>query len=266
MMLLVQKDTRGDVSAGSDQALLQRAGEGDDLCVHICSQGYDETIMFGNYVIRAGRVSGLSLPHLNHGDLSEPERLTREPPCTVEYIYDSACHNVIAKDMLDGAGAHLTCFAHNPAYRSYTWFTTRRYVEASFSDLSALIAAGDQFKLMLGFAGDLRMVLKPDIIYFPDRDRQYLIKSSAMLLPADFASDPERYAHSGRPFVENQAFCRAYVNIDSKGRLTIVHKLRYATHIGQDKPVREGVLSRAHEGPTLVTQVHCEQGILVPQA
>ena len=264
MQPLVEKNTAGRILSGSEAQLLDRAGAGDDLVVYIHSQGYNETIMFANYAIHAGRVSGLSLPHLNHGDLAEPERLAREPISTVEYIYDSMSNNLLGKDMLDGAGTQLTRYTHNAAYRRYAWYSTRAYTEATISDLDDLIGIGDQFKLRLQFE-DIALVIRPDIIFFPDDSRDYLVKSSAMLLPADFSADPLSYAGTGRPFIENSAFSLAYINVDSDNLATIVHKLRYAA-AGQPDPYGTvGELTREQEGPTLVTRVQCEQAILVPE-
>jgi len=265
MNLLLEKDTAGRVIVGSDGQLLDRAGAGDDLVVHIHSQGYNETIMFANYAVSAGRVNGLSLPHLNHGDLAEPARLQREPISSVEYIYDSMCTNLIAKDMLDGAGTQLTRYAHNAAYRRYAWHATRKYTEAGITDLDDLIRLGDQFKLRLQF-GEVQLVIRPDIIFFPDRDRDYLVKSSAMLLPADFASDPVGYARTGRPFIDNHTFSRAYVNVDSDNLVTIVHTLRYAAAGRPTESGLTGALSHEEEGKPLVTRVYCKQTILIPEA
>ena len=101
MQLLLKRDNDGKIVKGANQQLHERAYLGDDLCLFIESVGYDETIMFGNYVLRAEGVSALSLPHLAHGDLPDPTVLDREPVATAQYIYDSQTNNVLVKDFLD---------------------------------------------------------------------------------------------------------------------------------------------------------------------
>ena len=264
MNLLVKKDTGGSILEGTEQRLLDRAAGGDDLTIYIESTDYDEFIIFGNYVVNAGRVCGLSLPHLNHGDLSDAERLTQEPITTVQYIYDSDANNLIAKDALDQGETQTTLFFQNPSYRSYAWYSTRSYVEAHFTDLERLVACGDQFKVRLDFSDDFKVIVKPDIIYFPDQGRDYLVKSSAMLLPTPFVNDPLRCVAAGRPILSNEEFSLTYLNVGSDGRVTIIHKQRFMADRKVSGRVLEGTVSHSAEGPTMVTQVQCEHAILIP--
>jgi len=249
---------------GADQQLLERAAGGDDLTIYIESTDYDEFIIFSNYVVNAGRVSGLSLPHLNHGDLSNTERLAQEPITTVQYIYDSNANNLIAKDALDQDETRTTRFFHNPSYRSYAWYSTRGYIESHFTDLERLVACGDQFKVRLDFSDDFKIIVKPDIIYFPDQGLDYLVKSSAMLLPTPFVTDPLRYGAAGRPILSNEEFSLTYLNVGSDGRVTIIHKQRFMTDREVNGRVWEGAVSHSDEGPTRVTQVQCAHAILIP--
>lgn len=266
MRHLVTVNTAGQVTAGSHEALLERAGAGDDLTIYVESLGYDEFIIFGNYAVLGERVAGLSLLHLDHGDLSDPTRLRREPIATVQYIYDSMANNVIGKDLLDDGETRTTAFIHNAAYRSYAWFSTRRFAEADSTDRDSLIGGGDQFKARLDIAEGCWLVFKPDIIYFPDDGRDWLVKSSAMLLPAEFITEPAAYARSGRPFVESRAWHLAYLNIDAGGRLTIAHRQHFALDASAGGSVREGALARGGEGRWTVTRLHCEHRILIPCA
>ena len=101
MELLVKRDNAGNVVAGSDPLLLDRARRGDDLTLFIESSDYDEYIVFGNYVVGSDRVNALSLAHLVHGDLPEPAALERGPVAASQYIYDSKTNNVLVKDWPD---------------------------------------------------------------------------------------------------------------------------------------------------------------------
>lgn len=261
MRPLVKKDTAGHVLGGSDGALLERARAGDDLTIFIESAGYDEYIIFGNYALAGGRVAGLSLAHLDHGDVPDPGALREGRITLAQYIYDSACNNVLVKDAPDEGISFTTVYAHNPSYRSYTWYSTREYAEAEAGQLAA---QGDQFKLRLMFGEDFAMILKPSLVYFPHQGREYVVKSSAMLLPAEFAADPLRYVESGRRLVENTSFSLAYLTIDSNGRLLITHKRRFEAAGETTAGVREGAIRREEEGPTELTVLHCAYTLLAP--
>lgn len=264
MQLLLKRDNDGKIVKGANQQLHERAYLGDDLCLFIESVGYDETIMFGNYVLRAEGVSALSLPHLAHGDLPDPTVLDREPVATAQYIYDSQTNNVLVKDFLDEKQTLTTVYASNPVYKSYTWYSTRRYTQADSCNADELVACGDQFKVRLDVTKDFRIVLKPDIIYFPHQAKDYLVKSSAMLLPTAFVTDPRKYLAKGHPLTANNDYCLTYLNIGSDNRLTLIGKPRFIADKRIDKHVQEGTVSRPAEGHTLVTQIECAHVFLVP--
>jgi hypothetical protein len=265
MQVLLKRGNNGQVLKGADQQLRERAQVGDDLCLFIESIGYDETIIFGNYVLHADSVSALSLPHLAHGDLSEAAILDREPITTAQYIYDSRTNNVLAKDFLDENRTLTTVYTNNPVYKSYTWYSARRYAQADFCDTEGLIACGDQFKVRLDLTDDFKIVLKPDIIYFPHQAKDYLVKSSAMLLPTEFIFDPRRYLAEGRPLSTCEGYSLCYLNIGSDNTLTIIGEPRFIADERVDAHVREGTVSRQAEGRTLVTRVECAHAILVPE-
>ncbi len=266
MELLLKRDKSGNTIAGSDEQLYERALLGDDLTLFIESIGYDEYIIFGNYVLHANSVNALSLPHLAHGDLSDPTAFDREPITTAQYIYDSKTNNVLAKDFLDENRTLTTVYARNPTYRSYTWYSTRRYMVAELCGTAGLSAWGDQFKLRLDLADDFRIVLKPDIIYFPHQARDYLVKSSAMLLPIELVSDPRRYLTRGRPLTACKRYSLSYLNIGSDNKLTIIGKPRFIADEQIDEQIREGTFNRHAEGRTLATQLDCPHVVLVPEA
>jgi hypothetical protein len=265
MQLLLKRDNDGKVLKGADQQLRERASRGDDLCLFIESIGYDETIIFGAYVLCAEGVSGLSLPHLAHGDLPDPTILDREAVTTAQYIYDSKTNNVLAKDFLDENRTFTTAYANNPVYKSYTWYSTRRYTEAPFRDTERLMGCGDQFKLRLDLEDDFKIVLKPDIIYFPHHTKNYMVKSSAMLLPTEFVFDPQRYVAAGQTLTANKGYSLCYLNIGSDNVLTIIGKPRFIADGRVDEHIREGTVSRRAEGRTLVTHLECAHVILVPE-
>jgi hypothetical protein len=265
MQVLLKRDNDGQVLKGADQQLCARAQDGDDLCLFIESIGYDETIIFGNYVLHDEGVSALSLPHLAHGDMPDPQVFERETVATAQYIYDSKTNNVLVKDFIDKGRTSTTVFSNNPVYLSYTWYSTRRYTPVNFQNTEELIACGDQFKIRLDLTEDFKIVLKPDIIYFPYQTRDYLVKSSAMLLPTEFVDDPRRYLTKGRSFTANNEYCLSYLNIDSDKRLTIIGKPRFIADKHIDDHVQEGTVSRPAEGHTLVTQVSCAHVFLLPE-
>ncbi len=264
MDLLLKRDNPGNILEGSDQGLLERAARGDDLTLFIQAPGYDEFIIFGSYVLSRDRVSALSLQHLAHGDLPNPAGLDQEAICTSQYIYDSRTNNVLVKDFWDEGKTLTQVFSNNPFYKSYTWYSTRRYVPANFEDVERLKSYGDQFKMRLDFADDFKVVIKPDIIYFPYEHKDYLIKSAAMVLPTDFVLDPSDYLRDGKPLFDHEIFSLAYLNIGSDNSLTIVHKQRFKTDKRLDDHIREGTLARGSEGHVGVTRVYCDYDILIP--
>ena len=260
MDLLLKKDNPGNVLEGSDQQLLDRAACGDDLTLFIESVSYDEYIIFGNYVVSADRVSALSLAHLDHGVRDPALEMIR----TSQYIYDSRTNNVVVQELLDEGKAGTTVYRNNPVYRSYAWYSTRRYMDAGFTDLESLKSCGDQFKIRLELADDFKMVVRPDIVYFPYEGREYLVKSAAMLLPSELALDPSGYVQGGKPVTEHQAFSLAYVNIGSDNLVSIIHKQRFRADEKVDDHVNKGTVMRQDEGRTMVTRVQCDHTILIP--
>jgi hypothetical protein len=265
MQLLLKKDRQGHVLQGADRELLARAAQGDDLTLYIESVGYDEYIIFDNCVLSPDRVSALSLPHLDHGDLSDPAVLDRDPLAIVQYIYDSQANNVLTKDLIDRGQTLTTVYAPNPVYKSYTWYTTRRYTEAPGAGVENLKAWGDQFKMRLDLSATFQIVIQPDIVYFPHQDRDYLVKSAPVLLPSDLAADPQAYVAGGRPLTANENYSVAYLNVSAAGQLTIVSKQRFTANTPLDDHVREGRLSRDAEGRTSVTRIPCTPLFLVPE-
>jgi hypothetical protein len=270
--LLLKRDNPGNILEGSDQNLLERAVHGDDLTIYIEAPGYDEYIIFGNYVVSADRVSALSLPHLAHGDMPHPAKLDQEAICTSQYIYDSRTNNVLVKDFLDEGRTLTQVFTNNPYYRSYTWYSTRRYIDADFTDpadmptyLERLKACGDQFKIRLEFVDDFKIVVKSDIIYFPYEHKDYLVKSGATVLPTEFVMNPAGYLSGGTPLFDHQDFSLAYLNIGSDKLVTIVHKQRFRADKQVDDHIREGTLMHLDEGRTGVSRVECDHTILVPK-
>jgi hypothetical protein len=277
METLLKRDRLGQVVGGSDQLLLERARCGDDITAYEESSTFTCHIIFANYVVSADRVSGLSLPHLAFGDLTEPGRLDREPIDTIQYIYDSKCKNLLGRHVLDEDRTVTQIYANNPHYASFTWYSTRRYSDAKLTDLDSLKALGDQFKVRLTFAEDLRIIVKPDIIYFPERGKDFLIKSSEMILPTEFAVDPKQYVRTGRPVIANKTFSLVYLNIGADNLLTIVHKQRLSVNesiersleraISASEPVPrfEGNQNFQRDPNTMVTRLECDYAILVPE-
>jgi hypothetical protein len=276
METLLKRDRLGKVMEGSDQLLLERARCGDDMTAYEESSTFSCHIIFASYVVSADRVSGLSLPHLAFGDLTQPGRLDREPIDTIQYIYDSKCKNLLGRHVWDEDRAVTQIYANNPHYASFTWYSTRRYADAKLTDLDSLKALGDQFKVRLTFAEDFRIIVKPDIVYFPERGKDFLIKSSATILPTEFAVDPTLYARTSRPVIANRDFSLVYLNIGADNLLTIVHKQRFSINesvevslersmrVSEPTPRFEGHQSLQGDPNTTVTQIECDYAILVP--
>ena len=262
MKRLLRKDNPGNVLEGSEVNLLERAQHGDDLVLFIESSTYDEFIIFGNYVVDADSVSGLSLPHLNHGDVPDPRVLKFGSVCTSQYIYDSKNNNVLVKDWLDEGKTVTNVYASEANYRSFTWYTTRSYNE--LNELDELKRSGDQFKVRIVLAKEFAMILSPDIIYFPHQHRDYVIKTSAMLLPTDLARDPAQFASSGARLIDSAYFSLSYLSVASDGELIIVHKDWSQADDGHNDGLREGTKLYGKEGRTKTTVVRCQHSILIP--
>lgn len=277
METLLKRDRLGKVVQGSDQLLLERATCGDDMTAYEESSTFTCHIIFANYVVSADRVSGLSLPHLAFGDLTDPARLDREPIDTIQYIYDSKCKNLLGRDVLDQDRTATQILANNPHYASFTWYSTRRYSDAKNTHLKRLKAFGDQFKVRLTFAEDFKIIMKPDIIYFPETGKDFLIKSPAMILPTEFAVNPRQYGQTGRPVIANKTFSLVYLNIGSDNLLTIVQAQRFSADESIDRrlersigaseptPLFEGYQDLESAPGTTVTRLECDYTILAPE-
>lgn len=276
MELLLKRDKLGTVLDGSDELLLERATGGDDLIAHEESSTFTCHIIFANYVVGADRVNGISLPHLAFGDLTDAERLEHEPLETIQYIYDSRNKNLLCRDVLDEGRTTASIYSNNPHYASFTWYSTRSYKDAASIDSNALKAIGDQFKIRLNFSHKFKISMKPDIIYFPEAGRDFLIKSSTMVLPTEFVLNPEQYIQTDRPLIANDTFSLAYLNIGSDNLLTIVHKQRFSINERMEEvlrrsidashptPLLHGHQNRPDDSATEVTRLECEYTVLVP--
>jgi hypothetical protein len=276
--LLLKRDRLGNVVAGADERLLARAARGDDIVAYEESSIFSCHILFANYVVSADRVSGLSLLHLAFGDLADLGRLEREPIDIIQYIYDSRCKNLLCRDLLDQDRTVTELFANNPHYASFSWYSTRRFADLKEADANRLKSLGDQFKIRLTFAADLAMIVKPDIVFFPEAGRDFLVKSAAMILPTDFACDPIKYAQTDRPMVANKAFSLAFINIGADGLLTIVYKQRFSAQESLERSLARsfvpseptprfvGHQDRQNDADARATRLACDYTILAPQA
>ena len=212
-----------------------------------------------------------------HGEFANPDALMQSSLTTIQYIYDSKSKNLLCKDMLDEHDTLTSIWANNPHYSSLTWYTTRKYADGHFKDLSSLKGYGDQFKVRLEFYEDFKVILKPDTIYFPETGKDFLIKSSTMILPTEFALNPKKYLAEAKPLIANKTFSLVYLHIGSDGGLTIVHKQRYSADEDIDKALErsiavsaptarfEGWQASPSDWPTGVTRLECDYTILVPE-
>jgi hypothetical protein len=276
METLLKRDRLGQVVAGSDQLLLERARCGDDITAYEESSTFTCYIIFANYVVSADRVSGLSLPHLAFGDLTDAGRLDREPIETIQYIYDSKCKNLLCRNVLDEERTTAQIYANNPHYAAFTWYSTRRYTQVENATRESLRALGDQFKVRLDLSEDFQLIMDPDIVYFPEEGKEFLIKSSAVVLPTQCALNPRQYVRTSRPLIANRTFSLAYLNIGADKSLTIVHKQIFSADESVEKGLERSIWAseptprfeaqqnlRNHPG-TLVTRLECDYTILVP--
>jgi hypothetical protein len=276
MIALLKRDRLGHVLMGSDETLLQAAFAGHDIVAYEESSIFTCHIAFANYVVTGDRLSGLSLPHLAFGDLRDEARVRSQPAEIVYYIYDSMGNDVLCKDIPDQQRTITEIWANNPHYAALTWYSTRPFAPAGPLDGKRIRELGDQFKLRLTFGDDLHIILRPDIIYFPDDERDFLVKSSAMVLPTALARDPWRYAATGRPLVANTSFGVSYLNLDSTGLLTIIHTPRFAVQESTEdalervaavaEPAAPFVGRRCDtaDGHSQVTRVTCQYELLLP--
>ncbi len=277
MELLLKRDRLGNIAAGSDKRLLERAICGDDITAFEESSVFSCHIMFANYAVGADRVSGLSLPHLAFGDLTDSGRLEREPIDIIQYIYDSKCKNLLCRDVLDQDRTVTESFANNPHYASFAWYSTRRYSDFQCQDPDHLKAFGDQFKVRLAFSSNFFMIVKPNIVYFPEEERDFLVKSAGLVLPTEFANNPAQYLHTGKPLIANRTFSLVYLAIDSDGHLTIAYQPCYSADesiednlirsfsVSEPTPRFKGVHNRKTGPGTMATRLRCDYAILVPE-
>jgi hypothetical protein len=277
MELLLKRDRLGNTVAGSDERLLERAICGDDITAFEESSVFSCHIVFANCAVSANRVSGLSLPHLAFGDLTDPGRLEREPIDIIQYIYDSKCKNLLCRDVLDQNRTVTELFANNPHYAGFTWYSTRRYSDSQCQDPDHLKAFGDQFKVRLVFSSGFSLIIKPDIVYFPQDKRGFLVKSAGMVVPTEFANNPAQYLQTGKPLIANKTFSLAYLAIDSNGLLTIAHQQCFSADesveenlvrsfsVSEPTPRFKGYLDRQSGPKTMVTRLECDLAVLVPE-
>jgi hypothetical protein len=250
---------------GSDELLLTRAASGDDLTIYIEANGLHEYVIFGNYAVTQDRVNGLGLPHSALPGLFHTGDSNKQIGTVIQHIHDSRTNNVSIQELLDDNKTLTTVFDGHPAHASYTWYSTRRYVEKA-GKVGTLQGCGDQFKILLTFSRDFLIVVKPDIVYFPYQGREYLIKSSSMVLPSEFAVAPNKYIQGGKPLTENQSYSVVYLNIGSDDLLTIVHKQRFMARQPLDAHAGDITVAQTAEGRTMVTNIECEHTVLVPES
>ena len=262
MELLVRTGTSGKTLRGSDQQLLTRAAAGDDLTIFIESSGVDEYVALSNYVVTGDRVYGLGSSHSVLQQLFDASESNMTPQTIVRHIHDSRENAISAYDFL-GESKTLTTGNRTAPDKHFAWYSTRRYVELT-EKVESLPVYGDQFKILLKFSSDFRLVMKPDIVYFPYDGRQYLVKSSGMLLPSRLASAPNRYIRDGKPLTENQSYSVVYLNIGSDDLLTIVHQPRF-TILSAPVGKQRDDTSSTTEPRTGVTNIKCDHTILIPE-
>jgi hypothetical protein len=260
--LLVRTSTSGKSLMGLDQQLLTRAAAGDDLTIFIESIGVDEYVALSNYVVTGDRVYGLGSSHSALQQIFHASDSNMQPQTIVRHIHDSRKNAISACDFLEESKTLTTVNGTAPDKR-FAWYSTRRYVELT-ERVERLPVYGDQFKILLKFSSDFRLIMKPDIVYFPYEGRQYLVKSSAMLLPSRFAFAPDRYIRDGKPLTENQSYSLVYLNIGSDDLLTIVHQPRFTILSAQVGKQRDDTSSTT-DPRTGVTNIKCDHTILIPE-
>ena len=277
MQLLLKKDRLGEVIEGSDQELIARATQGDDIVLYEESSAFSCYIVFGNYAISADRISGLSLPHMAHAQFANPDALAQSGLTTIQYIYDSQNKNLLCKEILDEQCTITSIWANNPHYSSLTWYATREYVPRPLRDSRSLKTWADQFKIRLEFCDTFKVIFKPVNIRFGNGGTDFQVKSSVMILPTEFASKPKEYLAAGdKPLIANRTFSLAYLNINSNRTLTIVHKQCYSALEDIDKAIErsiwasvptaqfEGWQVNSSTPTTGVTRLECDYTILMP--
>jgi hypothetical protein len=276
MDLLLKKNRLGATVAGSDQKLLERARHGDDITLYEVSSAFSCYLVFANYVVSSDRVSGLSLPHMAHGEFANPAALGQTSLTTIRYIYDSLNNNLLCKDLLDDKCTITSIWANNPHYSSLAWYATRQYAARHFEDLISLKACGDQFKVRLELHQAFKLVLKPASVSCPESGKGFLIMSSAMILPTAFVLNPKRYVKHATPLIANKTFSLAYLTVGSDQTLTIVHKQRYSADESAHRALKRAIALSAPtarfearqairpDPPAAITRLECDYAILVP--
>ena len=118
MKALLSSNTTCEIIGGSNRQLFEASTRGDDLTIFIESQGYDEYIIFDNYVLTDDRISALSQQHIDHGDLRIELDPEHESICTSQYIYDSQARLVLVKRTLDRGDTTGAVITNDNHYRS----------------------------------------------------------------------------------------------------------------------------------------------------
>jgi hypothetical protein len=262
MDLLLKKDAAGAVLLGTDRDLLVRAATGDDLFLYLESIGFEKYLLFGNCVVSHDRVTSLGLSHLAAGYLTPPTP-HKQSQDVIQCIHDSQTNSLCAREPWDAKSSLTSVYRSAPTACTQTWYSTRKYVESREARAS-LRTCGDQCKLLLTLTPEFRIVMRPDITYFPRTGREYLVKSSTMLLPSAFASDPMNYIRGGKALTDDRCYSSTWLNIGSDDLLTIIHKRRFMTRELVNRPARKSRAAPPCEEQTLVTNIRCEHVILVP--
>jgi len=180
-------------------------------------------------------------------------------------MYDTESRNVVVHNMVSSNINSTVVHSNNASYNKYLWRGGRRYCILKEFDVELIKNLGSDFKVRLDFGIDIKMVIKPDIVYFTNTDTEFVIKSSQILLPTDFVEDVGGYIKEQNNFTDTNKFGISYITILSNGKMIIYHIMNCLADNTIDEHVRKNTFDYSRGSKEMLKEYDVNIEILVPE-
>jgi hypothetical protein len=252
------------IIAGTKKSLIDRVACGDDVVLSIILDSFNENIIMHNMLILRSNCIGFTCPHLGHGSLEPLMRVYTETPSSSIYIYDTESNNVVVHNMVSKNMNSTVVHSNNIYYNKYMWNVGRRYRILKEFDIELVKSLGGDFKVRLDFNEDVKIIIKPDIVYFTKNDTEFVIKSMQILLPTDFVKDAAGAAE-GDGFTSADKYGISYITVFSNGKVLIYHIMNCLADDIIDKHVKKNTLNYSTGSEEIFKEYDVDINIFLPE-
>jgi len=248
---------------GDKLDLVQAAHAGNDIVLHIVLDHFSEDLIMQNMVIFRDDCIGLTYSNLAHGHLSPISRVHNEELSNTLCAYSSTIRNVVVHRMIASNTKRTVVHTHNKGYRKYFWRSIWQYKKSNNADYLRLLKdIGGKFKLRVTFSKDVSLIIKPNVVYFPD-DGDVVVKSSQMLLPTEFANNIELFADTHTDFTEVSSYGSSYIAIFLSGKAIIHHASDCIADRKINNFVRKGIANSSDNVKEFVKEYKVDVEVLI---